>query len=537
MGTTLASCHVYGQKTEVVRPLLEEGYIPVSLSEGWTSVLSRAGDCELSDKTAKKLSKALDAPVLSFLYFDDDLMTLVLFSGGRLGAQYRMDYGAEPYLAHCDAFAEALGWEKKRSERLRLIFKCSDLDEKIALLEEFFGVALRVCTEFIGDGAEEYMRSCGDTLYRAYEEKQKKLNRITNQTRAVLTQEMDAKLACGQPCIAVRRAEGEDTYDSDMGEALELVGDVLQPKLGNFRMRSFSPKLYTSREWVTIADVMGVPLRVSHNGQTLSRVPLTEGVNVAAVLDNGDIIGVAHHGAAEQDEGCMVLRITPRGDMVWRVTLDGMFFRVLPVRNGASLYCGVCRFDSGEGMLMKLGEDGRIQTSLQTPYVNSHTELRFHDGWIYYLGDYWDGSCHNVLLKLDESLRIVETEEAPAGISIYSDAYFDRRHGRVYYNALDKRIVRFDLAEMRYTVATTDDEIYLQLADEDGHIYGVSGFSTLCVLDADMKLISRHRLKGTIFDVCRSEMGVHALTATGDMAAWGFPEPPCYVRVYRIGPA
>ena len=116
---------------------------------------------------------------------------------------------------------------------------------------------------------------------------------------------------------------------------------------------------------------------------------------------------------------------------------------------------------------MKLGEDGRTLASLQTPYLNSHTEMLFHDGWTYYLGDQRsDTCCREVLLRLDESLRIVETAEAPKGISIFSDALFDQRHGRLYYNALDKRIVRFDIAAMRCDVLTTDEEIYLSLAGE-----------------------------------------------------------------------
>ena len=214
-----------------------------------------------------------------------------MVADGRLAAQYRMDYGAESYLAHVGAFGESLGWDKALAPRLKRIFGCHDMDEKVALVEEFFGVALRVDARMLEDGAEVFARTRGGMLYREYEARQKRLSKINNRMRAVLTQETDAKLSNAKPCFAVRRATDDEPYDSDMGEALELAGDELRPMLGNLRMRSFSPKIYPGREWVTIADVMGDPLRVSHNGQGLGKVSLPEDAEVAAVLDGGDIIG------------------------------------------------------------------------------------------------------------------------------------------------------------------------------------------------------------------------------------------------------
>ena len=280
MGTTLASFHVYQKSPEAIRPLLGEGYTAVALSEGWTSVLSRVGECELVDKPAKKLSKALDAPVLSFLYFDDDLMTLALFKGGKLCAQYRMNYGTEPYVAHCDAFTETLGWDKALSGRLRRIFKCSDLEEKIAMLEEFFGVALRVDAEFIKNGADSFIRKRGDAVFREYEAKQKKLSKIKNKTQAVLTQELDAKLSCADPFIASYRGN-TNIYEHELGEALELVGDELKPMMGSFRMSGFSAKIYPCREWYTVTNEFGLMgkqgytcLRVNREGKVLGEVPI-----------------------------------------------------------------------------------------------------------------------------------------------------------------------------------------------------------------------------------------------------------------------
>jgi len=540
MGTTLASYHVYGQPPEAVLPLLDKNEIAVSLSEGWTSVLSRPSGCELSDKPAKKLSKALDAPVLSFLYFDDDLMSLTFFHGGKLCAQYRMDEGAEPYLAHVGAFAETLGWDKSLASRLKRIFGCSDMEDKVAMLEEFFGVALRVDAVFLEDGAEAFVRQRGDTLCREYEAKQKKLSKIKNKTRVVLTQEIDAKLSSRKPCIAVRCGADVDIYDPDMGEMLELVGDELRPMLGSFRLPGFDTHIYPCREGTVVTNGFGLAglegnaiARVNRRGNVLAVVQIPANSRVTGVLENGDMLGLIFPNGGQTT----AFRFGEKGKEVWRIPFGAEAISIGPVAHDKFIYCGGSSLSRDGGTIYKLDEDGHIVARLSTTYINNHSELLFDGGLVYYLGETFDGGWNSIMLKLDETLHIVETIAAPKGLSIYSNAYFGRRRGRIYYNALDKQIVRFDLAVMRCTVATTEEQIYLSLADEDGFLYGVSGLSTLCVLDSDMKLVSRHRLKGAIFDICRSETGVHALTATGDMAACGFPEPPCYVRVYRIDPA
>ena len=541
MGTTLASFHVYQKSPEAIRPLLDEGYTAVVLSEGWTSVLSRVDECELSDKPAKKLSKALDSPVLSFMYFDDDLMTLTLFNGGKLCAQYRMSYDAEPYLGHCDAFVETLGWDKALSGRLRRIFKCSDLEEQVEMLEEFFGVALRVDAEFIEDGHEDFVRKRGEALYREYEAKQKKLSKIKNKTRAVLTQELDAKLSCADPCIATYRGN-TNMYEHDMGEALELVGDELKPLMGSFRMSGFSAKIYPGREWYTLTNEFGLVgkhgytcLRVTTEGKVLGEVPIPQGVHVAAVLDNGDIIGITWYNP-KKEEPVHVLRLNGKGEVLWRVPFEGGAISIGPVLHGGYIYFGGSIIASEkDGVLIKLSEDGHILATLHTPYLHHYAGLWFDRGWVYYLGGCYDNGWNSALLKLNGSLQIEDILELSKGMFASSISEFDRRNARLHFSAMNKRLVSIDLAAWRYAVVTVDDEIFPQLSD-NGYIYGTTtGFSTLCVLDADMRLVSRHRLKGIISQICRSETGVHAITST-DYTGWGVPEPHCYTRVYRIEP-
>lgn len=231
-----------------------------------------------------------------------------------------------------------------------------------------------------------------------------------------------------------------------------------------------------------------------------------------------------------------MLRLNEHGEVLWRVPFEGGVISVGPVLYAGCIYFGGSIIESEkDGALFKLSEDGHILAKLNTPYLHHYAGLWFDGGWIYYLGSCNNNGWNSALLKLDGSLRIEDTIELPKGIFASSTAAFDRQNGRLYFSAMNKRLVSIDLAAWRYAVVTADDEIFPQLSD-NGYIYGTTtSLSTLCVLDTDMKLVSRHRLKGIISQICRSEKGVHAITST-DYTGWGFAEPPCYVRVYRIEP-
>ncbi len=186
MGTTLSNLHIYDVEPERVKPLLTGGYTVLGISKGWTSVFSPAFREKGADTLAKKVSKQTGAPVLSFYYFDDDLLALTLFQAGKWSAGYCMQASGAPYLYRCGRFISELGFDPAREGDLRKIFRCSEAGQMVELLEEFFGVALYVDLNFFEEGTDNFIRQRGDEAYRIYSQQMKKADRIKNCTKMTL---------------------------------------------------------------------------------------------------------------------------------------------------------------------------------------------------------------------------------------------------------------------------------------------------------------------------------------------------------------
>ena len=141
-------------------------------------------------------------------------------------------------------------------------------------------------------------------------------------------------------------------------------------------------------------------------------------------------------------------------------------------------------------------------------------------------------------MVLDDSLNIIENLTLP-GLYISSKGLIDVKQSKIYFNELDDRLVSVDLNTMNYQVVKPPFWISLESVDKTGLIYGVKvtpAMSTLCVLDSEMNLISKHSLKGGILSVQESETGMHAIACSGNIGEWGFIEDDSFVRVYRIDP-
>jgi len=537
MGTSLGNLHVYKGKQEEVKEALHQGeYVVADISKEWTSVFCREFRDGDTEKAAKGLSKTLAEPILSFQYFDDDIISLVLFKEGRISAQFRMAYTGDPYLKNCRNFISELGFDTSQEKRLRTIFKCSDLERKVELLEEFFGVKLYLDIDFMQEAISSFVLKRDNVLYLEYEKQLKELKKIKNITKAVLTQEINGKMARFDARPFIMAQQGDDgAYDQDECIICDVIddelirlykkakvvggGDIPETVSGNNILIVYF-HFYTDgpRCW-----------RLDKDGAIIGITPFPDSnIKITAVLENGDLICYAGDYGAGQN----IMRVDFYGKIIWNVTLDTDDIWIEPVLHEEYIYLG--SRDDEDGELFKLDLSGNIVARKRLSYIHSHSELLFVNGAVYYLGDYYgDKYSQEVFIKMDESFECIEKITLPKEISIFSDAVLDRKNMVAYYNALDHRIIAIDMKSMQYRANKMDFEIYLRETDENGFIYGSSVGSTVYVLDAEMKIQSKHRLKGDVYDIFKTRTGMHAVTGTGDTSFWGYPEN-CLVRVYRI---
>ena len=186
MGTTLCSVHVY--TNEPIDPALGEFR---SFSEGWQTAMSVQMIAN-TPSFARKLSRKIQTPVLMFDIYDSDEVEFVIFENGRTSASYSTY--AESGNKGISKIPGIFGYPDSDRRRLSAILRCYDIDQKVEMLEEFFGVALIIDDELI-ELTPEYTERCrGEELYLAYREQERMLRGKRAPVHAVLTEEFNGKL-------------------------------------------------------------------------------------------------------------------------------------------------------------------------------------------------------------------------------------------------------------------------------------------------------------------------------------------------------
>jgi len=169
MGTSLSSIHIYGNSAPI-----DCGFSFSSFSPNWQTCIE-----DFSDKThdypykaAKLISKHIYAPVLYFEVFDSEMIWFEFFLNGKIISRYSDD----ELIANKKLFdiPALIGIENGQKKRLSSILNCSDIDYKIAMLEEYMGVCLLYIPE-TSDDTTVFYRERNDKLYCKYQAEEKAL--------------------------------------------------------------------------------------------------------------------------------------------------------------------------------------------------------------------------------------------------------------------------------------------------------------------------------------------------------------------------
>ncbi len=146
MGLTLTTLHIPGDASAAL-PLLKKGETVRTHSSGWTTVLPSPDVPDHGAQSLEKLAKRIPGVCLYFHYFDDDMFQLLLFEGGkRTAALSTCDMMGRS--SKVDRISMAVFGDDRATAALKLIAKCTDVEEQLALAEEALGVSLLEDVEF-----------------------------------------------------------------------------------------------------------------------------------------------------------------------------------------------------------------------------------------------------------------------------------------------------------------------------------------------------------------------------------------------------
>lgn len=172
MGATLGSIHLYQAEGSDVLTELRENYHAKDFSFGWISLFNYEWQ-EITElrAEARRMSKLIDAPVIAFYCYDDDLLALTLHRSGKIMAQCgHSAYDIELRNKKLPVFAEQLGIDDPGGKHLSAMLKCKDVYLLIDMLEEYLGVCLYADEDFFdeGDDDEEFRRTRGKEKFENY---------------------------------------------------------------------------------------------------------------------------------------------------------------------------------------------------------------------------------------------------------------------------------------------------------------------------------------------------------------------------------
>jgi hypothetical protein len=483
VGTKFANLQIRQLDTVCTLELLP-GWTMKQLSEGWTTVLHEDFYIGNIEAAARKLSKKIVNPVLSVGYYDDDVLVLKLFKGGKAITSHVSDnaYGYEAKAGNANKFAENLELEDNDAGFLKDILKCEDLERKVSLLEDLFGVCLWIQAEFLNDqGEEHFCRNRDLSRVKEYSDELRIANKINNVTKVELITEFEGLL---------KRGEGINLPDA---EGSFLLNGPFYEILPNGTLRQAKQR---EDEWPRTELLFhfsdGTPL--FKRGETI-------------YVNNTD------------------------GDRAWEFEFH--YLKAGPVLHNDDVYL---HYDSSaedreSSNLVKLNRDGEMVARLSLPWGNCYWKIiHFDDQDRIFYANRSSSSRVTTLYCLNDQLEII-SEIILDGTSF--DSVLDIKTGLLYFCIFEREIRNFDIKSLKMhgIKKYLDYQCFINV-DQQGNLVIKKG-STIEILNESLEIISRHKLKGQIQDhFINNEGNLCIVTWNGQQ--WDSGKEKSLIRLFEI---
>lgn len=537
MGSKFCNLNVYGGDLAAVESLCPD-FAVRSLVPGWVTVASESLAWGETQKAAARLSKALPVPVLSTEYFDDDYVEFALFQSGRRAARHvPAEFEAFRRIpGKSKAWAEVLGLSEENENLLPLVFKETDPETSLHLLECVLGCPLWVDAEWMDDAAlptKDYLEN--------YLSKKREKKRIRSRTKLTLLDEITGDFDGSYPLIKREAESGQfsfwDIQDGKFRKLFQKEYPDILPQMASYRSPGQTESaLLMHGSWF-------------HNGKSgrFAQAFSEEGEVLDQWFCEGDEEGVSPYiSLLDQDrtydEG--VCRNFRTHKVDWDLGLARDYTAIYtPLRfaDGRLVIAYSKKQSLQSEFLMSFRPDGSDRVVREVPYGQ------------YVYGQCWDspivsgdklyyGSgkrifCCNSLL---EELWAIEIDE-PIG---YSRPHLDEITQTLYLPHLHD-LLALDLKTKKIRAKAASIPVkYLIIL---GILPGVGpilrmGDSTIQVWNSDLEPVSSHRTKGSVGKIISQDGRIYLRThqKEGYRIQWTNGEPeyivtrPACLRLYEL---
>ncbi|RUT33598.1 hypothetical protein EJP77_08130 [Paenibacillus zeisoli] len=536
MGTSFVNLQIRSNSIREIEKILP-GSTAGSFSDGWTTIISehfQVGDIE---KVAKKLSKAITQSVMSVEYHDDDVLRMSIYRNGKTMTSHITGgegYGLPRKPGKSKVFIEELGFDLSEDKYLKAILACEDLGKKIELLQHFLGVTISIDHKMmlIDDSVKEYHCQRDLTIIEEYIKEASKRNRIKNQTKAHLLEEFEGAMIdiLGDHKYLIGIPPYDRSTDSYKQELIYtfIPNGTLEPMfdVSSFQHRRGGGLLMAANSYLSYFSLLRRQYYLfDYDGQMLSQYPFPwSGMEASPVyiLEEGSFLAIDNHRTWLGEYG-------PDFKNKWKIPFPGF-----PYYNNNAIYS--CKIDSSgqSSELMKLNRSGQVVASLRLNYEGYHDRKgRFlfdEIGRTFYCCSAMTANGPGMkIFVLTEQMELIRELDLESR-SIFS-VVLDSKNHKLFVHLYDKEFLVIDTESFLILSRRKweEDSTFLTV-DSHGRAVVLTGVSSIVLLDTHLNDISRHRLKGLVFQEFTNERGnLCLLTGTEEGGAGSMK-----IRVYEI---
>lgn len=550
MGTKLGNLQIKGASVEEVSALLP-GALVGQWAEGFVSAYREDFQWGTVEREGRKLSRRLpSATVLTAALFDDDVVSFELFQAGRRLAAHLLDPEEDRnVLGKPEVFCEALGLPPEDEKRLKTVWKKGDACEQLELTACLLGLPLWADSE-----CPPEKKAVRDTAaVDAWIAERPDPPKIKSVTKTELIQEIQG-IRFDSSCCSLVRAPGcfcqvfarGETKAWGGREEIQLWVPAADGTLhcavkmtieDNRRCRIqyyFSPKrilaAVNNRHNEPIPNYPGAFQGKSDSTYLIfdsdERFPLP----LLLSEEMCDCIPTADGGiwtfVSDQEKPGRLLCYGPEGKWVYEKTIGPCERSIAMTQD--RLYTR--REENGTDPTGRASfhffcydGEGNLCGEQDLPW---NTELMALDRE----GGLWlRENLGRSIVHLDKDLNILSRSPVLTSERDYHvlDMDLSKDGETVFLTSFQKDIFLLDAKDLSILqTKMTRDTVYGAAIDGQGRFWAGVSDSTLEAYDRSLQTISRHRLKGSIVTLRRSDQG--------DLMAYTHDHKRNIFRVYRI---
>ena len=506
MGEKFANLQVQGLSVSEAQKLLSNSCAK-QYTNGWTTVVRDDFQIGLIDQEARKLSKKIDKLVISVGYYDDDILTLNLFRNGKSIVSHISNnaYGYNKKEGNPSTFVKELNLSTEYQEYFKWVLKCDNPERKVELLEKLLGIPLSLNYETIDDFNETECKNDIDYI-KQYIENIKKSEKIKNITTIKLLMEIegyshsvngkyflinhpnnDGRYYSGHSKLYTTQSDGP--FSPFLKDASICFEDYIKILVNDKLIAVFYPGE------TNIASGINKNSSVSFytmDGDKISNFDFDErNGRVDLLLANGSII--FSNPIKEK-----IVKYNVNGNKIWELTVGYLHVQATNYNDYILLHYSNRKNNKAE--ILKINQMGDVEAKFELmPRGGCHWRKFLFDkqGYIYYCCSIVvDDGNKTYLLCFDEDLNKVAELEL-SGISF--QGLIDTENDKIYVQIFEKELLVIDINSIKISARKKcDDDIHLCCIDNKGRLVTQKGSSTIEILDLDLNIVSRHRLKGDI---------------------------------------